>query len=106
MPTLLQKQVNEFIIPALGLGLGRQRISEHCAHHWLHKLGYGDTEVRKGIYVDGHKRPDVVEHRQKFLEMIKEMISKFNFKHECKSELRLACGIILTKKPSNQFHQN
>ena len=72
MPTLLQKQVNEFIIPVLGLDLVRQRISERCACHWLHKLGYGVTEVRKGIYVDGHKRPDVVEHCWKFLEMIKE----------------------------------
>jgi len=71
-PKLLQKQVNEFIIPALGLDLGQQRISERCARRWLHKLGYAVTEVRKGIYVDGHERPDVVEYRRKFLEMIKE----------------------------------
>jgi hypothetical protein len=56
----------------LGLDLGQQRISKHCTHRWLHKLGYGVTEVRKGVYVDGHKRPDVVEYHQKFLEMIKE----------------------------------
>jgi hypothetical protein len=56
----------------LGFDLGRQRISECCAHHWLHKLGYGVTEVRKGVYVDGHERPDVIEYRRKFLEMIQE----------------------------------
>lgn len=30
------------------------------------------TEVRKGIYVDGHEREDVVDYRGKFLEMIQK----------------------------------
>jgi len=63
----LQKEVNNAIIPALGLDLGGHKISEHCARRWLVKLGYELKEVRKGMYVDGHEREDVVEYRNKFL---------------------------------------
>lgn len=61
------RQVNEVIIPALGLDLGGQKISESCAVRWLSKLGYSMTEVKKGVYVDGHEREDVVEYRRNFL---------------------------------------
>jgi hypothetical protein len=37
----------------------------------LRKLGYGITEVRKAMYVDGHERPDVVAYRKEFLEKMK-----------------------------------
>jgi hypothetical protein len=61
------KQVNVMIISALSLDLGGELISERCAQRWLIKLGYGVKEVRKGLYVDGHERADVVEYRKKFL---------------------------------------
>jgi len=35
--------------------------------HWLKKLGYECKDVKKGIYVDGHERPDVIQCREKFL---------------------------------------
>ncbi|KIK75249.1 hypothetical protein PAXRUDRAFT_173358 [Paxillus rubicundulus Ve08.2h10] len=56
------KQVNETIIPSLGLDLGGQKIWEGTARHWLAKLGYELKEARKGLYVDGHEWPDVVEY--------------------------------------------
>jgi hypothetical protein len=49
------------------LDLGGQQISENCARRWLVKLGYELKEVRKGMYVDGHEREDVVEYQNKFL---------------------------------------
>jgi len=60
----LQKEVNNAIIPALGLDLGGHKISEQCARRWLVKLGYELKEVRKGMYVECE---DVVEYRNKFL---------------------------------------
>jgi predicted GTPase len=64
-------QVNKVIIPAIGLSLGKSSISEQCARRWLHKLGYNMAEVKKGVYVDGHERPDVVQYRKKFLDQIR-----------------------------------
>ncbi|KAF8507718.1 hypothetical protein JB92DRAFT_3121644 [Gautieria morchelliformis] len=66
-PLKLQRQVSTVIIPALGLELGGQKIPENCARRWLMKLGYELKEVRKGMYVDGHEREDVVEYRKTFL---------------------------------------
>ncbi|KIJ43225.1 hypothetical protein M422DRAFT_253429 [Sphaerobolus stellatus SS14] len=67
-PLCLMKQVNEVIIPGLGLDLGGQKISERCARRWLFKLGYELCEAKKGMYVDGHEHPDVVEYRKEMLD--------------------------------------
>lgn len=64
------RQVNNVIIPNLGLDLGGQKISEQCARRWLIKLGYRITEVRKGIYFDGHECEDVKEYRKWFLDEV------------------------------------
>ncbi|KAI0246993.1 hypothetical protein BJV78DRAFT_1157507 [Lactifluus subvellereus] len=57
----LCQHANEVILPALGfLGKGGG-ISERMATNWLKKLGYKCKEVSKGIYHDGHERPDIVE---------------------------------------------
>jgi hypothetical protein len=40
-------------------------ISKCTAHHWLIKLGWRQTIVWKGVYMDGHERNDVVEYRNK-----------------------------------------
>jgi len=61
------KQVNSVIIPSLGLNTGGHKISESTACRWLTKLGYELKEMKKGIYVDGHEREDVVTYRNKFL---------------------------------------
>jgi len=53
------------------LDLGQSKISIECARRWLKKLGYELVEAKKALYFDGHERPDVVEYRMKFLEMIK-----------------------------------
>ncbi|KII94474.1 hypothetical protein PLICRDRAFT_50427 [Plicaturopsis crispa FD-325 SS-3] len=67
-PSQLRDHVNNYIVPALGLSGPDARISERTAVNWLHKLGYCCTEARKGMYYDGHERPDVVKARKKFLE--------------------------------------
>ena len=35
---------------------------------WMDSLGYKYGVWKKGVYVDGHERSDVVEYREKFLE--------------------------------------
>ena len=61
------KQVNEVIMPLLGLDLDGQNISEVTACRWLAKLGYELKEVKKGIYVDGHEQEDVLTYWKSFL---------------------------------------
>ncbi len=34
----------------------------HTAQCWLYKLGWWCTELKKGVYMDGHERPDVIEY--------------------------------------------
>ncbi|KAF7975143.1 hypothetical protein HWV62_10305, partial [Athelia sp. TMB] len=69
-PHKLQREVNNTIIPALGLDLGKATISESSARRWLKKLGYEYTVAKKGVYVDSHERPDVVAYREKFLAIV------------------------------------
>ena len=66
-PLHLMQQVNGVIIPSLGLDTGGQQISESTARRWLTKLSYELKDVKKGIYIDGHEREDVVAYRSKFL---------------------------------------
>ena len=44
-----------------------RKISVETARHWLHELGFEVLTAKKGCFVDGHERADVVEYRQKFL---------------------------------------
>jgi hypothetical protein len=63
-PKKLQVAVNEEILPDLGI-TPKKPISTHTARRWLIKLGWRYTHVKKGVYMDGHERVDVVEYRQK-----------------------------------------
>lgn len=49
-------------------------IRSRTARRWLNRLGYKWQDVKKGIFLDGHERDDVVEYRQKFLENMKELL--------------------------------
>jgi len=57
--TLLQQNVLESGFP--------RKIGLETARTWLHELGFSKIEAKKGTYVDGHERDDVVEYRGKFL---------------------------------------
>jgi hypothetical protein len=71
-PYLLQKHVNEVILPGMSHSKKGEFISEKTATRWLKALGWVWSEVKKGIYVDGHERADVVAYRQGFLQKMKE----------------------------------
>ena len=55
---------NQVLVPGFP-----RKISIETARKWLHKLKFHVLDQKKGIYmyIDGHKHPDVVEYRQKFL---------------------------------------
>ena len=40
---------------------------------WLHPLGYHPINHKKGAYVDGHEREDVIAHRKKYLSSMKRL---------------------------------
>ena len=51
----------------------RKTISIRTAKRWLHTLGYRYEGYRKGVYLDGHEREDVVAYRKEFLKIMKEL---------------------------------
>ncbi len=63
------EHINEVLLPKLcpEVPIEKNRITERAACHWLWKLGYHNTESRKGAYVDGHEWPDVHAYHSKFI---------------------------------------
>ncbi|RPB26482.1 hypothetical protein L211DRAFT_679939 [Terfezia boudieri ATCC MYA-4762] len=66
----LAKAVNEYLKEENIVGGAEDwerslAISERTARIWLNKLGFQWKDIRKGVYVDGHERGDVVAYRQK-----------------------------------------
>lgn len=45
-------------------GANGNRIRARTARRWLKKMGFVHDTVRKGVFVDGHERQDVVRYRQ------------------------------------------
>ncbi|KAJ7573601.1 hypothetical protein C8J56DRAFT_903250 [Mycena floridula] len=71
-PYALQKQVNGSIFPELAIK-PKSPLSLRTARHWLIKLGWTHTLIKKGVYMDGHERADVVlYHNDVFLPMMAE----------------------------------
>jgi len=69
-PRQFHRTLNKRILPSLRFTV-RDRLLEHTAQQWLLSLGWRCTRVKKGVYMDGHERPDVVEYRNsKFLPLM------------------------------------
>jgi len=63
-PKKLQVAINTSILPDLGITT-KKPLCVRTARRWLIKLGWRHTVVKKGIYMNGHERVDVVDYRQK-----------------------------------------
>ena len=61
-PSRFRHMLNKQILPSLRYTL-TTGLSEHTAWQWLVNLGWRSKVLRKGVYMDGHERPDVVEYR-------------------------------------------
>jgi len=55
--------INEEILPRLMISCSKG-ICRTSTYNWLLRLGFYKSEVKKGVYVDGHEREDVVAYRQ------------------------------------------
>ncbi|KAK7042832.1 hypothetical protein R3P38DRAFT_3449566, partial [Favolaschia claudopus] len=64
MPRGLKKYLETEIFPRAQLKVGTKGISLKTAERWLHKEGFKYIHHKKGLYFDGHDRPDVVDYRQ------------------------------------------
>ena len=54
-------QINEIILPGLRFAPSLT-IHLNTAKNYLKELGYTYAKVKKGMYMDGHKREDVVAY--------------------------------------------
>ena len=61
-PKLFTRTLNERILPTLGLAL-EKGLLERTGRRWLIRLGWSRTRLKKGVYMDGHERPEVKEYR-------------------------------------------
>jgi hypothetical protein len=63
MPRGLKKYMELELFPRIHVKVGKG-ISLSTARRWLHREGFRYTGHKKGLYFDGHDRPDVVSYRQ------------------------------------------
>ena len=54
--------LNDRILLTLGLAV-KDGLLERTVWRWLLALGWRRTRVKKGVYIDGHKRPDIVKYQ-------------------------------------------
>jgi len=59
------------------LGTRARGIHVRTARRWLHKLNWRYRQKKKGMYIDGHEREDVMEYRRGFVERWKEYEKRF-----------------------------
>jgi hypothetical protein len=46
-------------------------IVESTAQRWLRfRLGYQCKEAKRGIYINGHEHPDVIEERKEYIKNV------------------------------------
>ncbi|KAF8589590.1 hypothetical protein K439DRAFT_1332372 [Ramaria rubella] len=92
-PQKLRYELNNRIFASLGFH--GKTIAHQTAWIWLKKLGYTKHWHRKGIYVDGHERKDVVRYQGIFLEelaKLEQFIIQYNDVHMDPLPLQLPPG--------------
>ena len=63
--------VNDDLLPNEALEPGYpRRIAVDTSRRWLHELGFCVLDQKKGVYIDGHERDDVIEYRKKFIRKV------------------------------------
>jgi len=56
------------VFPKLTAHIKKDTISEKTCRNYMYLWGYKYDERKKGVYYDGHERPDVVKYRKEWLE--------------------------------------
>ena len=66
--------VNNHLLPSSHLPPHFPRsVSLQTAVCWLHHLGFKPVSHKKGVYIDGHEREDVVKHRESLLKTLHDL---------------------------------
>ena len=79
--------VNNGLLPSSQLPPHFPRsISLQTAVRWLHHLGLKLVSHKKGVYIDGHEREDVVCDRKPFLKVLDELRNKHRQPPPCSDE--------------------
>jgi hypothetical protein len=74
-PNNFKVAINQEILPRLLISCNKE-IGRIATYNWLLRLGFYKLEVKKGVYVDGHEREDVIAYRQEvFLPLMAELDS-------------------------------
>ncbi|ORU94723.1 MAG: hypothetical protein A6F71_09525 [Cycloclasticus sp. symbiont of Poecilosclerida sp. M] len=76
------------------------------ASEWLHELGFSYKQFSKGVYFDGHERPDVVEDRKKYLATLSSYESRMLMSHSPHPDPSSARPIIRVFHDESTFYSN
>ena len=99
--------VNSTLLPSHHLPPNFPRnISLRTAIRWLHKLGFKPMSHKKGIYIDGHEREDVVKDRTSFLNEIHSLQGSHQPRPLCsdEDESSVPLGVRTQKKLVMIYH--
>ena len=103
-PRKFQHALNQEILPALSIMLKRP-LCERTARRWILRLGWRLKTLKKGVYMDGHEREDVVKYRNEVflpaMAKFEERMTKFEGPELRKVEPTLGEG---EKEIIPQFH--
>ena len=103
-PRKFQQALNQEILPTLSIVL-KQSLCERTARRWILRLGWCLKTLKKGVYMDGHEREDVVKYRNEVflpaMAKFEERMTKFEGPELGKVEPTLREG---EKEIIPQFH--
>lgn len=74
-PNKLCQWINESLFVEI-TGFVGPTISERTVRRWMNTIGYKYGMWKKGIFIDGHERADVIEYRKEFLY---RMLARFKY---------------------------
>ena len=64
-----------------------QTTTERTAAKWLNQLGFHPYSLKKGVYIDGHEREDVIDYRKLFLRKLEILDASHLPPPPCSDEL-------------------
>ena len=80
--------MNNELLPSHNLAPNLPRtISVRTANRWLHRMGLTPQSHKKGSYVDGHERENIIKSREEFLKLITDLKRSHKPPPPCSDEM-------------------
>jgi hypothetical protein len=99
-PATFQTMLRERLLDEVSLEFPELEVPEsvsfETARNWMHYLGYKPELKKKGFYVDGHERADVVQHRREYVARMLSYQSRMRQFDEETMEPLIALNVELT----------